>query len=291
MKVALLYPLRDGRDALANWARALARHCKHHEVRLSDGRDVGAGDTVFLITQGENYPRALMDTAIAELTSLQIPFGVVHNEDNPGVPTPGEYPSFCWTERAKQNLAAYRPVLARQPVLPPCVVYSPMPLYVSTFGIIEDKKQTRAMAHWCKQHDIPFTAFGPEALAAPYAGYLGDLERDGARYVLYPWQDHVEGLAPLFYRTSHFLFVLPQSKGGTGGSPTSPRYASAFCRPVVVIDDERTFEQDGYYVSPSLDELKPAALENMAPPWYHWTPDAYVDRLVAETREWWGGRR
>src|SRR5205823_4418607 len=99
--------------------------------------------------------------------------------------------------------------------------------------------------------------------------------------------EQVEFLAPLLEKVSHFLFVLPESRGGTGGSPTSPRYAGLFNRPVVVVDDEDTYEQDGYYVYRSLDHIRLGDLSTMTPPACNWSPDAYVGELVRQTLAYW----
>ncbi len=84
-------------------------------------------------------------------------------------------------------------------------------------------------------------------------------------------------MTPRVEEASHFLFVLPPSKVGTGGSPTSPRYAGLFNRPVIVVDDEETFVSDGYHVYRSLDGIDPADLPDMLAPLYAWSPDAYLD--------------
>ena len=109
------------------------------------------------------------------------------------------------------------------------------------------------MADWARERNIKFTAYGPKELCEPYRDYIKFCR---ANVVLYPWAGHIEDLALCFQEVSHFLFVLPPSKEGTGGSATSPRYAGFFNRPVIVVDDEDTFERDGFYVFRSLEEIK-----------------------------------
>lgn len=294
MKVAFLYPPDDPHDALVGWVHALARHCKRHEVvHARDGHCRAWADVILLLTHGETHPRALCDLHIREAREFGVPVGVVHNWDTPGVPTPGDYPSFCWTQRALGNLGAlYQPLtLVRQPVFPPVVpTHEGDDLLVATFGSIEPKKRMATMFRWARDREIPFRVYGPKELTELYGDYIGFLYGDGCPVHLYDWTEKVEDLAPLFQEVSHFLFVLPPSKDGTGGSPTNPRYAGFFNRPVIVVDDEDTCDRDGFYVYKSLEGIEREHLSGMKPPRLGLSPDEYVETLVWETLAYWEGK-
>lgn len=279
MKLAFLYPRDHPEDALASWVRALGRHAHHEVVLATDGHGARRADVVFLLTQGDYHPRALCDLHLREMREYGVPCGVVHNWDQPAVPTPGHYPSFCWTRTAELRLAVqgFEPTLLRMPVFPPLVPPLLVPPRVATFGRIEAKKQTVEMARWARQAGIPFTAFVPR----PWQEYEYNFE-----VVAHPYFERVEDLAHLMAGVSHFLFILPPSKGGTGGSPTSPRYAGFFSRPVIVVDDEDTYREDGFHVFRLLDDI--GNLEAMQPPRYDWLPDAYLEALVSQTLSFWG---
>jgi hypothetical protein len=302
MNVGFLFPGSDKYEALDNWVRTIARYCTHTVSLAREPADCFDSDFVFVLTEGRTYATPDIDQDLADLRQMSrsdVHYAVVHNNDNPGVPTPGAYPSFCWTEQAKKRLAAYSPTLVRQPVLPPLIMSTPwtnpdgrpltrggdsMPLHIGTFGHIERKKSTYEMAKWAKANGLPFTAFCPEALAGQYSVYIDSVKRAGANVVLYPWADRVEDLAPLFADVSHFLFVLPRSKGSSGGSPTSPRFATAFARPVIVVDDELLLSKDGVYVFDSLDDIQ--GLEQMRLPVTDWGPEQYIAELVKLTLAW-----
>jgi hypothetical protein len=299
--VAFLFPGSGPYDALDHWVWALARHAKRHRVALARTPSECAGaDLVLPITETNSYPRHRLEANLAELAHTGVPFGVLHNNDRAlpdgrsGVPEPGGYPSFCWTRRGRERLRAlgHDPVLLRQPVFPP-LVPPPGPgagLLAATFGHVEPKKATFAMWEWARKRGVPFWALGPDVHAADNADYVEGLRRRGCNVTLYPWLERVEGLAPLVARVSHFLFVLLAAKGGTGGSPTSPRYAGFFNRPVIVIDDEDTFRSDSYHVFESLDALAAGDLPHLGPPSYAWGPDEYLDALAEKTLSYRGNR-
>jgi hypothetical protein len=290
VKVALLYPGTGQTDGVKNWAETVARHCKKHDVRLPNSEDLLACrdyDVTLLIASAATYPTATIDQDIGQLKGWSIPFGVIHNETNPGVPTPGEYPSFVWTKRAEHDLEEYAPILARMPVFEPIVPYEKKPLLVATFGAVEPKKMTWRMYDWARQVGVPFWAFAPSNLAAQYLSYIGGLRADGCEVRTYDWTDRVEDLSPLFTSVSHFLFYLPPTKAGSGGCSTSARYATFFNRPVIVVDDEMTCALDGYYVVDHLSLLRKRDLESMAPPLTDWSPDAYIECLATKTLEFW----
>jgi hypothetical protein len=250
-----------------------------HYVRLIREPLEWFGDEIVLVvTEGKSYPTAKVDADIATLRANGKRFGVIHNNDNPGVPTPGDYPSFCWTELAHARLFDYRPTTVRQPVLPFIMEPKARPLHIGTFGHIERKKATLDMARWAKRNSLPFTAFVPDVLTTQYRLYIDAVRSAGANVVVYPWAERIEDLAPLFTDISHFLFVLPLSKGSSGGSPTSPRFATAFARPVIVVDDERLLAQDGVYVFASLAAIQ--GLEQMRLPDTSWGPEQYINELV-----------
>lgn len=299
-RVHFLFPGSSPFEALDNWALTIARHCQAWRVSLSRWPQVFLGekgeseaDYVFLITEGKNYPRDRIDADIAFLRERRIKFGVVHNNDNPGVPTPGDYPSFVWTQQAEHKLDAYKPILLRQPVLPFCVVPKQRPLHIGTFGYVEEKKETLQMAHWAATKRIPFTAFCPDVsvmwcpdrikLHEKYAKMVAAV---GGTVIMHPWAARIEDLAPLVEDISHFLFVLPPSKGGKGGSPTSPRFATAFARPVMVVDDEGTMREDRIHVYSSLEAI-PAKIDDLLPPVTVWGPEQYVGVLVELTDRYW----
>lgn len=290
MKVAFLYPNTDQKDALCDWVQTLRRHVKGHEVcrALSTAGCAGA-DVVLALTQREKYPQPRIDADLLDLRHMKIPYGVVHNQDNPAVPAPGDHPSYVWTFRSYQKLAQHRPHLVRMPVLPAAVKpTADLPTHVATFGNCEPKKAVVQMAKWCKDRGVVFSVFCPGAWAEANADYVDRVRKTGARVCLHPWAPCVEDLAYLFADVSHFLFVLPPGKGGDGGSPTSCRYATAFGRPVVVIDDENTYALDGFTVRESLDALTPDDLKAAELPNGDWVPEKYVDRLVRLTLEHWG---
>ena len=276
MNVAFLFPGSDRYEALDNWVRTIARYTGEFHANL-ERAPIGCllDDVVIVLTEGKSYPKDKID---ADLACMGKPFGVIHNNDNPGVPTPGDYPSFCWTQQAEKRLAAYKPTLLRQPVLPFIMEPKARPLHVGTFGHIERKKCTLEMAKWADRNGLPFTAFVPTVHTEQYATYIDIVRMAGATVIEYPWAERIEDLAPLFTDISHFMFMLPKAKGSTGGSPTSPRYATAFARPVIVIDDEPTFTQDGFYVFDSLSNVQ--GLEQMRLPDTSWGPEQYINELV-----------
>ncbi len=285
MKVSFLFPGSDKAEALDVWVTTIARHCKQHEVALRRAPiECIRDDVVLVLTEGRTYPKDKIDHDIVMLAQQGIPFGVVHNHDRPAVPSLGDYPSFVWTEQASKRLRSYDPVLLRQPVLPPLMEPKQRKLHLGTFGHVEPKKSTLEMAVWATNRNIPFTAYCPTVLAGLYKDYIAAVKKAGALVVTYDWHDKVEDLGALMDDVSHFLFVLPPAKGGSGGSPTSPRYATAFARPVIVVDDETTLCDDGVYVFWSLDDI--TGLEEMTPPPWNWNPDAYISELSKRVLAW-----
>lgn len=298
MNVSFLFPGGSRYDALSNWVNVLSRHSGKYNVRLTRSpytmRD--ETDVYFLLTECFSYPQQQIDFDIRELRRVGKRFAVVHNNDSPGyhyseprpLPTPGDYPSFCWTEQALKKLEAYKPTLVRQPVLPFLMDPKERRPHIGTFGYAEPKKGTLEMAQWAQGQGIPFTAFCPDVSSTwcpsrqkLHHDYVADINRAGGKVVMHPWLDRVEDLAALVDDISHFLFLLPKSKGGSGGSPTSPRYATAFARPVIVIDDERTLLQDGVYVFDDMASI--AGLADMKLPSTAWGPEQYIDELVSRT--------
>ncbi len=301
MNLTFLYPAIRPDDAIVEWIRVLTRHCHKHQVRFSPtlGTAVEA-DMVFLITQQDVYPPDAINADLWDLRKQNKPFAVVHNQDNPGVPMRSDYPSFCWTQTALRRLEAYKPTLVRQPVLPRVVEPKERPLHLGTFGRIETKKQTREMVQLAVSLGIPFTAFTAKPLTRWDVGlrekiscmkYIADLE-PAATVVVHPWLEKIEDLAPLCDQVSHWLFVLPPSKEGTGGSPTCPRYAAAFGRPVIVVDDEDTFLADGFRVVRDLQQITTDQMRRHMGPTMDWPgyyPEAYVQTLVDLTTKFWEG--
>jgi hypothetical protein len=288
MNVAFLYPWIDERDALKIWVETLARYCTTHDVALVRTAERAAqGDVIFCLTESGIYPRGAIDNDVSHLRDNCRMVAFVHNNET-GVPScRDDVPSFCWTKTAQRRLASYSPMLLRQPVLPFLADMPPAPkeLHVGTFGArIEPKKRTREMALWAKKECVRFSAFGEEwTTAAAHSVYCRGVKKTGASVFLYHWKETVEDLAYLFGDVSHLLFVLPPSKGGTGGSPTCPRYATAFGRPVIVVDDEGTFVQDKFFVYERLEDVQKWMLGEMCPPSTSWSPDAYVSELVQRT--------
>jgi hypothetical protein len=263
----------------------LGRYTKHDVFLARRPEECAGFDCAFVLTEGKTYPRASVDAHIAK---LKPPFGVIHNNHNPPAPSVGRYPSFCWTKRSIRDLAAYSPILLRQPLFPAVVKARPKaPLLIGTFGHIEPKKRTVEMGRWAKKNDFPFVAVAPNVLIKHYEYYIEGLLHRGCSLRLHEWKHEIEELAPLLEDVSHFLFVLPPSKDGTGGSPTSPRYAGLFNRPVIVVDDEDSYRQDGFYVYEQLKDIQPDDLEAMKPPDYGWSPDAYLDALIEKTTTFW----
>jgi hypothetical protein len=282
MKVAFLFPGSDKYEALDNLVLTMSRYTRH-EVCLVR-RPPKDFDYVFLFTESRTYPKATID---ADIQALAGKFAVIHNNDHPGVPTPGHYPSFCWTRAGWRRLEdAYKPALIRQPLFPAIVPYEKEELRLCTFGHIEAKKKTFEIAAWAKRNKVPFTAIGPDVLTE-HEVYYDDLRRYGCDMHLHSWHENIEDIAPLVKNCSHFIFVLDQSKRGSGGSPTSPRFAGLFNRPVIVVDDEDTFAEDGFYVYRTLGDINRNDLEAMTPPRYDWSVDAYLDALISQTREFW----
>ena len=293
MKLAFLYPSADPRDALPLWVAALARHCREHRVvRATSVAGCAGCDAVLALTQREKYPPAQVGADLQALRAAKVPYGVLHNQDNPPVPLPGDYPNFVWTFAQRQRLKTRNPWLVRMPVLPlcvPCGVGSTssalVPRHVATFGRVEPKKHTLQMAQRCKALGVEFSAFTP-FLEDESQGYHDRVRKYG-RVCAHPWAEKVEDLAYLFGGVSHFLFVLPPGKGGSGGSPTSCRYATAFGRPVVVVDDENTYALDGFAVLKSLAELSVDVLRQAELPNYDWLPDRYVEAVGKRVLEHW----
>ena len=295
MNVAFLFPGSNPYEALDDWVRTLGRHSRRHNVGLCrTPAECGGADCVFVLTEMNAYPRERVDADLKALGGHN--FAVVHNNDSPGwgfgrmmtgVPTPGDYPSFCWTRTAMKNLASHHAELVRQPLFPPIVPPASPTTLLGTFGNIEVKKQTYSMARWAKAHGIPFCCVAPDNFAEHKKHLIAGLKDRGCDVRLHPWLPTVEELAPLVADCSHFLFVLTGTKAGTGGSATSPRYAGFFNRPVVVVDDEETFKDDGFYVYRSLNDISPADLPGMKPPCYAWGPDEYLDALCERTLAFW----
>lgn len=283
MNVAFLFPGSEY-DALDNWVRTIARYAGKFTVTLERTPEACRNaDVVLLLTEARTYPRPRIDGDIVALRKMGKRLGVVHNNDNPGVPMPGAYPSFCWTEQSLKRLSTWNPALVRQPVLPPIMPPKERPLHIGTFGHIERKKDTLAMARWARSQGLSFTAFCPDVLTQQYHLYINAVRAAGANVVMYPWAERIEDLATMFEDVSHFLFILPKAKGGSGGSPTSPRFATAFARPVMVVDDEQLLALDGIYVFESLDDID--YLGDMKMPRTAWGPEQYIGELVARVLE------
>jgi len=287
-QVAFLYPGEEPHDALNGFAQIVAENSPEFDVRIirspSEARE---SDVVFLLTEVSQYPLPRIDADIAELTKRQIRFAVIHNC---GSPTPGKYPSFAWTQTGMKMMAAHQLQLVRMPVLPARVpLRTDIPFRVATFGHVEAKKKTLEMAARCREIGVPFEVFGPDTYAGQYSRYIESVRSGGTPVTVYPWRRDLLSLADYFKDVSHFLFVLPESKSNTAGSPTSPRWATAFGRPVIVIDDEPTFEQDGFTVLNSLEELTLDVLRDATLPNYEWTPAKYLEELTVRTKLFWGG--
>jgi hypothetical protein len=285
VKVAFLYPGGWVYEAVGNWLRTLARHSSVHEVVIASHPRACEADVYLAVTVSDLYPRELIDRHLCVLAADGKPFGVLHNNDC--VPTPGHYPSFVWTRSGMQANHVYGPELVRMPVFGPLVPAATLPTCLATFGHVEPKKHVREMGAWARSHGLSFYACGPDTLAVQYADYIDRCCEEGVQVATYPWQSRVEDLADMFAPVSHFLFVLPTSKGGGGGSPTSPRYAGFFNRPVIVIDDEDTYRQDRYYVFGRLENIDPLALPTFSLPCYEWSPDAYLGHLAARVLAFW----
>lgn len=284
MKVAFIYPRRDPTDGIANWIAMLSRYNHLHMVEQATcAEEAHWADCVLAITHGEVYPRERIDRDLALLAEMKIPAGVVHNEDG-GVPAPGRYPSFAWTRRAQCNLVGYSAILLRMPVVPR-TVFTPRgdAVHLGTFGHCEPKKSTLQIAEWARDMHLPLTVFAPSVLSGLYAEYIAQVRGAGATVHIYPWHPRAEMLDALMAGISHFVFVLHGGKAGSGGSPSSPRAAATFGRPVIVIDDEDIFRADGYNVFGSLSDVHWTMLAGMNVPRYDWTPEAYVDALCYHT--------
>lgn len=296
MKVAFLYCTSHPQDALVNWVLTLGRHTRKYEVELLlRGRQDGfrglydmEGDWpeyVFVLT-ASCYPPHDIDNDLGLLLRSTVKVGVVHNEDW-GISTPGDYPSFAWTERSRRNLVGYSAICCPQPVFPRIQEPRPWPmLHAATFGHCDPKKGIAALARRLNQLHIPFTVFCPWTLHDRYHDYIDAVGRAGATVIVHPWRDKVEELGDYFDRAevSHFLFFLSPSKGGTGGSPTGPRYATMFARPVVVVDDEpESIGPRELNVVAYPDQLERCHFENAFLASCKWTPDRYLDFLTWHT--------
>jgi hypothetical protein len=293
VKIAFLFPGSGPHEALDNWVRTISRHTKHEVSLLRTVYDCQGHDFVFVLTENNTYPAVRVNNDLNLLRERHMLFAVVHNNDAPaqhrsGLPVPGHYPSFCWTQKSRERLKDYEPILMRQPVLPPIAPSYDGSLLLGTFGHAEPKKQTWEMASWAKQNGVPFLVVRPDVLNDNEA-YIADLQTSGCSLITHPWLETVEELAPLLLGCTHFLFVVTDSKKGTGGCPTSPRFAGLFNRPVIVVDDEDTYKQDGFYVYDSLSAIQPDDLAAMKPPRYDWSPDAYLEALAEVTKDFWKG--
>ncbi len=294
-KVAFLYPTKHPTDALVNWVHTIARFTYHYQVHLAiTATEALKADYIYALT-ATCYPPSMLDADLrvlreAETLRGRVRFGVIHNEDW-GIPAPGAYPSFCWTQTSKHRLIGYSDLkLLRQPVLPRLAKQSTsFPNHFATFGHCEPKKQTLGIARWARSQGIPFTVFAPDVLLERYEEYIVRVRREGATVITHPWLDRVEDLGAMFtqHEVSHFIFVLPPTKGGTGGSSTSPRYATAFGKPVIVIDDELTLSKDGFYIYDTLEEIDCKRLQMMSYPLTVWSPDQYITELNTLTEAFW----
>lgn len=251
MKVAVLYPPGSGaklhdahHDALVNWVATVARHCHRHDVLLVDRPQAAVAwrsDCVLALTSGRYSPDR-MDADLGDLRGYGMPTGVLHNEDW-GVPAMSPfYASFVWTYTSYERVYPfYQPLhLVPQPFLPRLQEPKERPLLLGTFGHTEPKKHTLALARWARLNRVRMACLCPDTLAVEYAWYIERVRREGVSVTVHSWQERVEDLASLMDRIgiSHLIFVVTPTKGGTGGCATSPHYATAFGRPVVVIDDE-----------------------------------------------------
>jgi len=294
MNIAFFYPIPDQipdgdtfgtpYDAIVNWLDVLARHSSRHQVtharRISDTLPA---DIVVPMTSTNYYlgNARRMDHDLEFLRQAGKTFVVLHhNQDVRVQPTPGDYPSAAWTKVACERLTEFRPQLVRMPVLKPIVEWERFARpVVGTFGHIEPKKRTLEMSEAMRAIDAHFVAFGPDLLAGRYADYISHLR--GFDVVLYPWRNRLEDCLELC-ECSHFIFVLiPPKHSATGGCPSAPRMATLFNRPIIVVDDEDTYRQDGYYVYDSLQDIRREHLDSMVPASTAWGVDEYLDRMVA----------
>jgi hypothetical protein len=300
-KVAFLYTTAHPQDALANWVATIARHARQHEIELllrtpyKDYRSLNRlygqwPDFVFIIASGAYHP-AEVNEDLGYLKLVGARAAVIHAEDW-GIPVLARYPSFCWTRTAQKNLVGYDAMLVPQPVLPRLFEAPSVPLHAGTFGSCEPKKMTLHMARRLRQLDIPFTVFVPQPLTEHYKEYIGLVDHAGAEVVIHPWLEKVEDLNNLFFKhgVSHFLFCPVPSKGGTGGCMTSPRYATAFGRPIVVIDNEIA-EGEGFNTIASLDLLDQDVFDHACLPTVTRTPDVYLDELCQATARYYRANR
>lgn len=265
----------------------LSEHSRKHSiVQTYNVLDIAEAEVALIVTASCIEGRADVDLAIAALSCAEIPFGVIHNETNPPVPSPGNYPSFAWTETAMRQLESYSPILVRQPLFLPIVPRQvPLSPHFGTFGVAEPKKQTVELAQWAKSIGVPFSVFVPDDRRTNinYGDYLDAARQADARVIIYPWHDRLDYLAPMFDDVTHFIFSLVPTKSGSGGSSTSARYAPLFNRHVVVVDDEWTTEQDGFTVFPSMQSLydKSRGILGLTQPSFsNWDTDAYLDELI-----------
>lgn len=293
MNVAFLSRLSSDNDAVRHWVLQLGRHCKRHSVKWAPTvKEAASEDIIFVMATSDCSPRGMTDHTLAVLKHNDIKHAFVHNETKPAVPSPGDYPSFAWTRTAMRELVAYNPVLCRQPVFAPVVpARADVPWHLGTFGRIEPKKQTLSIAVWAQLNGIPFTAYVPEEMVGTYDWYVSQVDRVGGMVVKYNWAPYVEDLAPMMKDVSHFLFMLVPTKEGSGGSSTSARCASLFGRPVIVADDEPTFEEDNYLVLPpglgtfSTEDLGKARLPDCSR-----GSDEYLDELIEHALAYWSNK-
>jgi hypothetical protein len=295
VRVTFLYSEDRPQDALPNWVLQIGRHCQKHYLQVAYSISQALEqqpDCVFPLTQLTYTPDVITDH-LRDLRERGIPHGVVHNEDW-GIPTPGRYPSFCWNQTAANHLFSYAPLwLVHPPVLPLKVEPQPRRLHLGTFALCEPKKSILEIARWAKKFGIPLTVFRPDIpeITNRYQEYARKVVEAGAKVITYEWQDDVTWLADLFedHGISHFIFDVTRSKGSTGGSPTSPCYAAAFGRPIVVIDDEPHYRTYNYTVFRSLAEMTDPIRDLLAAtlPQHDWSPDAYIDFLLDKTFDFW----
>lgn len=277
MNVSFLYPGNREECSLAVTWQLYGRHAKRHNVQWD--RVPCSADFTIVVTVAEFYTRETIDRDVRTLQATGRPFIVLHHNEH-GQPTPGDYPSACWTKCQLAKLGVYDAHMIRQPSLPKLFPPHSGPLMIGTSGVCEPKRGAREMYERMRQLGLPFVVHTPIAPNFEYARpYQEELERAGCRVVRHEWVERPEQCTWLL-DCSHFLFKLTglMKTGLTGGSSMSPRQFVMFNRPIVLIDDEDTYAQDGFTVVPSLDDLRREHF-NSVPPSDTWGVDEYIEEL------------
>jgi hypothetical protein len=286
--VAFVYPSDFRADAVSQWIDMLGQHAQRYKVRSV--RAIGGAVEsrfIFLVTSASHYTREKIDAEIASLRQGHHSFLVLHHNDHEQ-PTPGSYPSCVWTMAGRQRLETkYHAAFVRMPVMPAIFPPHTGPTNVGTFGHIEPKKRVLEMFQRCKDIGVPFVAHGPDTYQERCRSYHDLLRREGCRVEIHPWLGKLEECKWLL-ECSHFLFHLDSGKSkwdgrewsGYGGGSMSPRQATIFNRPVLVIDDEDTYRQDNFSVFADLKAVSAAWIKQAKLPRYDFGPDEYLDELA-----------